>query len=100
MLSLVSDPLTPLLLARFFAGQVSSEEVHMDTVMGDANLIDLPDDHFKHPGPKFISPIGFSDNICLVSVEGLPRWTHRFSYKRLLTCVPIIFPDLLNPSTR
>ena len=44
----------------------------MDTIMGDANFIDLPYDRLKHLSPKSVSLIIFLDDLCFLGIKGLP----------------------------
>ena len=75
-------------------------EIHVNAVMGDADLKHLSYRDLQHPSPKSIKPISFANDLCLALVKGLPGPAHVLANCRFLFALCIVFPDLLDSPAR
>ena len=100
MLALVPNPFASLLFLRIFMSQARCFEIHVNAVMGDADLKHLSYRDLQHPSPKSIKPISFANDLCLALVKGLPGPAHVLANCRFLFALCIVFPDLLDSPAR
>jgi hypothetical protein len=100
MLAFVPNPLASLLFLRVFMSQARCLEIHVNAVMGDADLKHFSYRDLQHPSPKSIELIAFANDLCIALVKGLPGPAHVLADCRLLPAIYIVFPDLLYPSLR
>jgi hypothetical protein len=100
MLALVPNPLASLLFLRIFMSQSRCFEIHVNTVMGDADLKHLSYRDLQHPSPKSTKPISLANDLCLALVKGLPGSAHVLADCRFLFALCIAFLGFLDSPAR
>jgi ABC-type arginine transport system ATPase subunit len=100
MLAFVSNPLMVRLFLRIFMSQICRLEMHVNAVMGDADLKHLSYSDLQHPSPKSVKLVRLANNFCLSHIKGLPGPPHVLANCRLLRAIGIAFPDLFDSLTR
>jgi len=96
--TLVADPFAPLLSLEILACQPSSQQmsqqIYVDSVMGDLDLIPFPYDHIEHSSPKLETLVR------LRRIVGFLRPPQILADDGLFPAIPVVLPHLLHPSTR
>jgi hypothetical protein len=100
MLPFVSNPLASLLFLGIFMSQACRFKIHVNTIMGDANLKHFSYSNLQHPSPKSLKRISLANNLRLFLIKRLPGAAHILAIGRLLLSFCIAFPDLLDSPTR
>jgi hypothetical protein len=65
VLAFVSVPFAPLFLPGILMGQAFCFQIHVYSVMRDADLVLLSDHPFKHSRPEPVAGVRRPDNLCL-----------------------------------
>lgn len=80
--------------------QSSSLQIHVNTIMGDADLKHFSYDILKHPSTKSVKHVRIEDNPSFLIIEEFLRSAHVLANCRLLSSGLIVLPDLLDSSPR